>query len=295
MKISIRKIEPADKKRILKISSKIWGGHDYIPYVFDEWVKDRNSSFVCAELDGTIVGLGRYVRLTKDYVWLEGLRTAPAYQGHGVGNALTNYFIELGVKEGVETLALSTYIENYSIIHIIEKNGFRKVAYFIFFEALRKRKIFKEAQFTSIEKIGTEEAEHFISNSNFSRMSNGYFPYGWEFKHKGFSLKLVLKEADFILGMRDSGQIVGVACGGKVVKKIGTLSISFVDGTFDSALTLIKYFLNMKGKYDTIEFMVPMTLSGRSIQAIEAFRKLKIKNYHEYKPDVFVYEKRLKK
>jgi ribosomal protein S18 acetylase RimI-like enzyme len=292
MSINIRRVSESDKERILQISSQIWGGDDYIPFVFDEWVKAKNSFFACAELEGKIAGFGRYVRITHDYIWLEGLRTDPAYQGRGVGKALTNFFIELGVKEGSKTLALSTYIDNRESIHIIEKSGFVKVAEFVYLEANKKEAPFKKEQINSIESIDVNSAEDFIKNSLFLKLSKGYFPYGWKFINARFGLKAILQKANLIIGLKNGGQIAGVAGGGEVIKNSEILSVFFIDGTEAAVFNLIKSVLNLMETYHTIEFMVPI-LNNQSIPAFDVLKKLEINNYNKYIPDVFVYEKSL--
>jgi hypothetical protein len=54
----IRKINSSDLKDILEISSKIWGGHDYLPSVINEWLTDPKCHTYGVETDGRIVAVG---------------------------------------------------------------------------------------------------------------------------------------------------------------------------------------------------------------------------------------------
>ena len=71
--LKIRRAVESDKNRIIEISSKIWEGDDYIPYVVDEWIKSIDSEFVVAEAEGQISGFARYIRYSNDFGWLEGI------------------------------------------------------------------------------------------------------------------------------------------------------------------------------------------------------------------------------
>jgi GNAT superfamily N-acetyltransferase len=292
MSIVIRKVASRDKARILEISSKIWGGDDYVPFVFEEWLKDPKGFFACAEYDGNLTGFGRCVEVNPGYFWLEGLRADPKIQGHGVGAALTNFFIDLGIKRKAQTLALSTYIDNKASIHIIEKNGFKKVADFVFFETSRMKKIAPK-NVPGVVSIDTEPAANFILHSDFIRLSNGYFPYGWKFVNSQFDLNGTLKKANFIFGVKKDKQILGLACGGEVVKGSGVLSVFFIDGTPKAVSKLLRAVLNLKSIYSGIEFMIPDTQRA-SISALDTIKKARIRNYNKFAPDVFVYEMRVK-
>lgn len=292
MAITVRRVEEKDRGRILEISSRIWGGHDYIPSVFDEWLTDPQGFFACAELDGSVAGFGRCVKISEEYFWLEGLRTDPKIQGKGVGKALTNFFIEYGIKENAKTLALSTYIDNRASIHIIEENGFRVVSEFIYFET-RRRKVVERKFVKGIESIGISPAVDFILNSKFVELSNGYFPYGWKFARANYGLKSVLRKTDFIYGVKEEGKIVALACGGEAFKGKGYLSVFFIDGKLKGVSKLARAIINLKSVYSGIEFMIPVS-KGKSLEVLGVLKKLRIRNYNKLVPDVFVYEKQLR-
>lgn len=96
--IKIRRATIKDRGRIMEISSKIWEGDDYIPYVVDEWLKNTDSEFVVAEFEGKIASFARYVRYTKELVWLEGIRTDPEFRNKGIAKNITEYFVDLAKK-----------------------------------------------------------------------------------------------------------------------------------------------------------------------------------------------------
>ncbi len=291
MSINIRRVSGSDKEKILKISSKIWEGDDYIPFVFDEWVRDENSFFACAEIEGKIVGFGRYVKFSDAYAWLEGLRADPEYQGRGAGKALTNFFIEKAKSDGVKTLALSTYIDNKASMHIIESNGFVKKASFVYFE-VKTEKAKEKIEDKSLSDVSTEEAENFIKNSEFLKIADGYLPYGWKFFPERFGIIKVLEKMQFLLAVRKNKEPQALACAAEVISKFKLLSVCFIDGTEEGIELLLKEIFAMKTKYELFEFMIPCS-KGNFSKALSVFKKLGIKSYYNYSEDLFVYEKEL--
>ncbi|MCX6086359.1 MAG: GNAT family N-acetyltransferase, partial [Caldiserica bacterium] len=107
MGVTIRTARLADRERIVAISSQIWEGDDYVPHVIDEWLRMRDSEVAVADLNGSVIAFARAVNLTPGYMWLEGIRTDTAAQGHGAGKALTEYFIEKATREGAQRIGLS--------------------------------------------------------------------------------------------------------------------------------------------------------------------------------------------
>ena len=46
MGIELRGARSEDKPRILEISSQIWEGNDYVPFIVDDWLSDAGGEFV---------------------------------------------------------------------------------------------------------------------------------------------------------------------------------------------------------------------------------------------------------
>ena len=73
----IREIKLSDKKEVLRISSQIWEGDDYVNNVFDEWVTDDDGLFTGYWENEKLIGFGRMRFLTPVDIWLEALRKDP--------------------------------------------------------------------------------------------------------------------------------------------------------------------------------------------------------------------------
>ncbi len=130
MGIELRRARSDDKPRILEISSQIWEGNDYVPFIVDDWLSDAGGEFVVALVDGLLVGFAHRTYLAPGYAWLEGIRTDPAHRGTGAAKEITRHFLEGVREERADRVGLSTHIENEASIHIIRSSGFEEVARF---------------------------------------------------------------------------------------------------------------------------------------------------------------------
>src|SRR5690242_14867206 len=50
---------PSDAPAVLEFTKFIWGGHDYIKYVWDDWLADPHGILAVAEYAGRAVALGK--------------------------------------------------------------------------------------------------------------------------------------------------------------------------------------------------------------------------------------------
>lgn len=123
---SIRRMHPDDKPAILEIASRIWDGSDYLPAVFDEWVRDTTGEFAAVLLDGKLVGCGKLTFLTATDAWLEGLRKDPLVREPGLARAVALRFLSLlAPRTGLTSIRFSTYGKNLASIAANERLGFR--------------------------------------------------------------------------------------------------------------------------------------------------------------------------
>ncbi len=125
---AVRPVRIADKTAVLEISSKIWGGHDYLPSVFDEWLADKKSHVYGVEADGKIVAIGN-MRLVDGGKtgWMEGLRVHPDYRKRGFADMITRHFVDLGKSLSVERLRYSTGGNNRASLKLARKAGFKRL------------------------------------------------------------------------------------------------------------------------------------------------------------------------
>jgi RimJ/RimL family protein N-acetyltransferase len=124
----IRKINSSDREDILEISSKIWGGHDYLPSVIDEWLTNPKCHTYGVEADGRIVAVGNLRLVDRGKTgWMEGLRVHVDYRRKGYANTLTQHFLSLGETLKVKRLRYTTGGNNRASIKLAKMAGFNRL------------------------------------------------------------------------------------------------------------------------------------------------------------------------
>lgn len=133
--LTLRPVRPADRDRIVELTSDIWDGHDYIPGVFDTWITDVSASFQAAEIEGTLIGLQRLRPYAPGLVWYEGLRVASSYRRQGIARAMLMSAIEEAREQGFREIRLAT--RDAPAIRLFESAGFRRIVAVRRWKALR--------------------------------------------------------------------------------------------------------------------------------------------------------------
>jgi GNAT superfamily N-acetyltransferase len=123
-RIKIRKAEPRDKGPILEMTKHLWGGHDYLPEVWEDWLRQKNGRLIVATVDGRTVGVAHVVLQTPYIAWLEGLRVHEKYRGLGIAGKLNTALLEWAKRKGARVARLSTHINNRATRNHLEKIGF---------------------------------------------------------------------------------------------------------------------------------------------------------------------------
>ena len=124
----MRPVRPSDKAPLMEFISRNWGGHDYIPRVWDEWMKESGARTFVAEVGGRPVGMNRIKFLEDGSAWLEGARIPPAFSGRGLASMLGENSVRLAATRGVTTVRLVSNSRNRSARRQVAKMGFKEVA-----------------------------------------------------------------------------------------------------------------------------------------------------------------------
>lgn len=137
--IEYRKLTHDDYNDVSDICKDIWGGTDYLPELFHEWV-DHKGLFLCAyDTDSNkVIGTDKYTLLSDGTGWLEGLRIHKDYRGRGIGKelALRVFMIaleDLGRKK-IDKIAFSTHISSVESISMMTHLGFKLEQEYIFIQ-----------------------------------------------------------------------------------------------------------------------------------------------------------------
>jgi GNAT superfamily N-acetyltransferase len=123
-KVKILPARASDRAPILEISKNLWGGHDYLPEVWSNWLKQKNGRLIVATVGGRTVGVAHAILQTPYIAWFEGLRVHEQYRGLGIAGKLNIALVEWAKRKGARVARLSTHIKNRASRNHLEKIGF---------------------------------------------------------------------------------------------------------------------------------------------------------------------------
>jgi GNAT superfamily N-acetyltransferase len=123
--LTIRPVRPTDRERVAEITRDVWGGHDYVPRVFDDWVSDAGAAFQALELDGILVGLQRLRPYSSGLIWYEGLRVASTHRRQGLARTMLQSAIAEGREQNFREMRLAT--GNPEAARLFEEVGFERI------------------------------------------------------------------------------------------------------------------------------------------------------------------------
>jgi predicted GNAT family acetyltransferase len=119
----------------------IWGGHDYIPRVWDAWLNDKQGKMFVVEVDGVPVGMSRVRFLEDGSAWLEGARVHPAFRGKGLASMLGENSVLFARGKGATLFRLTSGSRNRAAHRQIARIGFREVARYGVYEPPKRRRL----------------------------------------------------------------------------------------------------------------------------------------------------------
>lgn len=153
-------------------------GEDYVPGVWDEWLKDRTGHLAAAVLGGRAVGLSHLVDLGHGEWWLEGLRVDPRLHGRHIGSQLHQYQVDHWLATNGSVVRLVTRRERSAVHRMCAKTGFARTATVaeLVFEAERGGHRFEPAGLDEVEAA----ASRFLASPAQAALG-GLMDLGWRF------------------------------------------------------------------------------------------------------------------
>ena len=133
--IIVRPAEASDKATILAFCQNTFSWGDYIPDVYDDWLKDEHGKLFVALADDQPVSILHVAFIDKQTAWLEGMRVHPDYRGHGVGAIIDEQARAYAKSRSCQRARLVTSIKNISAQKLLTKLNYNRVAQFNEWEA----------------------------------------------------------------------------------------------------------------------------------------------------------------
>jgi GNAT superfamily N-acetyltransferase len=284
----VRRARASDKEAVVDFCSRIWEGWDYLPRVYDRWLRDPRGAFLVAELASRPVGTDKITVLSPGEIWLEGLRVDPEARGWGVARAINRKAMEVIASLSPRTVRFGTVADNLASRHMGEKDGFRLI-----FEcrrmvagAMKGKPSTPSSPETAPQILAGPEALDaimaFLRGSENCRLMKGLYAWGWTFQEMSREFVGQVLAREGALAVRGDGSIDALAL--FLPQRHGPRScLGFIDGSPENMAGLASRFRAIAAQrgIEEVFAMVPQ-------QAVQPLSEAGFQS--DYPVEVVVYE-----
>src|SRR5947209_8664445 len=106
--IHIRTALASDEAAMREMTRHVWAGTDYVPHVWNRWLRDSAGWLMVATLAERVVGLQHIDRQPDGTAWIEGIRVAEDLRDRGIGGRMLECAIEWAREHDSPWLRLAT-------------------------------------------------------------------------------------------------------------------------------------------------------------------------------------------
>jgi len=243
-KIYVRKARSSDREAVFKFCEKTWSWGDYIPRVWDKWLKAKNGRVFVATINGLPVGISQ-LSIDKPYeVWLRGARTDPDYRRIGVATAITKKCLEYAKRKGAKVARLVTESDNLAAQAVLQKLRFKPIAEFA--ETVTEN-ITKEKSKNSkwARENETEAIWNYLQTSETYLKAAGLYTilFHW-FSLEKQDLKRFVKQRKAIVHKNKKGEVDGLMLIEDATAREwheNTMQTCYIDGDYKAVFDMIKF------------------------------------------------------
>ena len=243
-KIYVRKARGSDREAVFKFCEKTWSWGDYIPEVWDKWLKEKSGRVFIATIDGVPVGI-THLSIDKPHeVWLSGARTDPNYRRMGIATAITKKCLEYTKRKAAKVARLVTESDNIAAQTVAQKLGFKPTAEFV---EMTTENITDENSKNSrwAEETETEALWDYIQTSETYRKAAGLYTviFHW-FSLEKHDLKRFVEQRKAILHLSERGEIDGLTLIDDATAREwheNTMQTCIMDGDYNAVFDMIKF------------------------------------------------------
>jgi GNAT superfamily N-acetyltransferase len=120
----IRTAIAADRDAVFAFTDRIWGGEDYIRYVWDEWLEGTGGPFITGVIEDSPVALAKLSDMGKQQLWLRGLRVSDEVRGRGYARQMTQWCLDYARRHDFHVVRYMTDLDNAPMNHLADSLGF---------------------------------------------------------------------------------------------------------------------------------------------------------------------------
>jgi ribosomal protein S18 acetylase RimI-like enzyme len=243
-RIRVRKARGSDRAAVFRFCEKTWSWGDYVPKVWDKWLKERNGGVFAATINGVPVGISHLSVDKPGEVWLSAARTDPNYRRMGVATAITRKCLEYAKKKGAKVARLVTGSNNKAAQAVVEKLGFRQIAEFVEMVAENvTEERSKKSRF--VKKDRTKEIWNYLQRSETYGKAAGLYTvlFHW-FALDKEALKRFVEGEKAIVHENEKGELNGLTLIDNATARAwheNTIQTCYVDGDNNAVLDMIRF------------------------------------------------------
>jgi len=261
VKVRVRAARANDKKPLMSFIKNVWGGHDYIPRVWDDWLKDRNGRMFVVEVGGVPVGMNRVRFLEDGSAWFEGARVHPNFRGMGLASKLGVRTMRVARNQGIRVFRLVSGSRNRSAHRQIARMRFKETSRISVYVPGKGARFVPEKGVSLAAPDDLERVMRLVKKSREFKLGSGVF---WD----SFAAKSL--DSSMVKGLiRDQSvwikdESVAIAKVGRE-EGIGWRQVCFLAGNDDGPLKLVSHVFGLKVKGRTSLRLVYMPQGSRMI------------------------------
>jgi ribosomal protein S18 acetylase RimI-like enzyme len=243
-KIHVRKARASDREAVFRFCKKTWSWGDYIPKVWDKWLKEKSGRVFIATIDHVPVGITHLSLDKPNEIWLSGARTDPNHRRMGVAMAITRKCLEYAKRKGAKVARLTTESDNTAAQAVIKKLGFKPISEFV---EMTAEKIARENGKNSkwAEKTDTNAIWDYLQTSGIYRKAAGLYTvlFHW-FSLEKEDLKRFIEQRKAILHLNEMNKIDGIMLIDDITAQEwhkNTIQTCYIDGNFNSTFDMTRF------------------------------------------------------
>ncbi len=224
--------KPSDKEKILDFCKNTFSWGDYIPEVWDFWIKEGN--LLVAHQDNVPVGICHSsIDSNTKQVWIEGIRVHPDFRRQGIAKKLVLESEILAKNNNCENSFMLIDVDNSNSLRLANNLDYEKKDVWTFYQ-LNPQKNSSKVRFLKID----DSIIQFLYSKDYSYVDS----WRWHPLDENSISSLIKKNNVIISEYND--KITSLAIFNDSRHFDGTLLVTLLEGDSHEIIKILKYIQN---------------------------------------------------